>query len=248
MREWLFGRQAVRETLRANRRPVFRLRFAEGNKESAILSEILDLAWKRKIPIEQVPRDALDALGDGHQGVALHAEEYPLVTLDVILTSSPDGNNAPLLLVLDQIQDPQNLGTLLRTAEAAGVDGVILPAHRAAGITPAVVNASSGAVEHLRVAHANLAQAIAEIKVRGIWVAGLEAAPEAQSLFDADLSGPLALVIGSEGEGLRPLVRKSCDLLYRLPMSGRIGSLNAAVAGSIALYSVLRARNASVKK
>jgi 23S rRNA (guanosine2251-2'-O)-methyltransferase len=128
------------------------------------------------------------------------------------------------------------------------VDGVVLPAHRAAGITPAVVNASAGAVEHLQVAQANLAQAIADIKERGIWVAGLEAVPEAQLLFDADLSGPLALVIGSEGEGLRPLVRKSCDLLYRLPMKGRIGSLNAAVAGSIALYSVLRARNASVKK
>jgi 23S rRNA (guanosine2251-2'-O)-methyltransferase len=248
MREWLYGRQAVREALRAQRRQGFLLRAAEGAQDRAILQEILDLARKRKIPVERVDRDSLDGLGDGHQGVALQAEEYPLANLEDILTRTAESGRPALILILDQIQDPQNLGTLLRTAEAAGADGIVLPAHRAAGVTPAVVNASAGAVEHLLVAQANLAQAIAAIKECNIWVAGLEAAPEAQPLFAADLSGPLALVVGSEGEGLRPLVRKSCDFLFSLPMLGRIGSLNAAVAGSIALYAVLRARGVVGKK
>jgi 23S rRNA (guanosine2251-2'-O)-methyltransferase len=247
MREWLYGRQAVRETLRAKRRNGFLLRMADGAQDRAILQEILELARKRKIPMERVNRDALDPLGDGHQGVALQVDEYPAVNLEDILAHAADGGRPPLLLLLDQIQDPQNLGTLLRTAEAAAVDGVVLPTHRAAGVTPAVVNASAGAVEHLLVAQANLAQAIETIKQHGIWVAGLEATPEAQPLFEADLSGPLALVVGSEGEGLRPLVRKSCDFLFSLPMLGRVGSLNAAVAGSIALYAVLRARGGEGK-
>jgi 23S rRNA (guanosine2251-2'-O)-methyltransferase len=244
MREWLYGRQAVREALRAQRRQGFLLRAAEGAQDRAILQEILDLARKRKIPVERVDRDSLDGLGDGHQGVALQADEYPLANLEDIFARAAESGRPALILILDQIQDPQNLGTLLRTAEAAGVDGIVLPAHRAAGVTPAVVNASAGAVEHLLVAQSNLAQAIAALKERDIWVAGLEAAPEARPLFAADLSGPLALVVGSEGEGLRPLVRKSCDFLFSLPMLGRIGSLNAAVAGSIALYAVLRAREA----
>jgi 23S rRNA (guanosine2251-2'-O)-methyltransferase len=148
-----------------------------------------------------------------------------------------------LLLFLDQIQDPQNLASLLRTAEAAGVDGVVLPLRRAAGVTPAVVNASAGAVEHLQIAQANLAQAIEEAKRRGIWVAGLDADPSAESVLEADLRGPFAVVIGSEGEGLRPLVKKSCDRLLRLPMRGRVESLNAAAAGSIALYLILQQRS-----
>jgi 23S rRNA (guanosine2251-2'-O)-methyltransferase len=242
MHEWLYGRQAVREALRAARRPAFLLRIAEGSSESGTLSEIFDLARKKKIPVEHVPRNVLDKISDGHQGVAIQTGPYPLATMDELLAHPGHEGTTPLFLLLDQIQDPQNLGTLLRTADAAGVDGIILPAHRAAGVTPAVVNASAGAVEHLRIAQANLAQAIMEIKEHGVWVAGLEADPAAHSLFDAELGGPLALVVGSEGEGLRPLVRKSCDLLYRLPMGGKIGSLNAAVAGSIALYFVLQAR------
>jgi 23S rRNA (guanosine2251-2'-O)-methyltransferase len=134
------------------------------------------------------------------------------------------------------------MAALLRTAEAAGVQGAVVPLRRAAGITPAVVNASAGAVEHLLIAQYNLARAIGEAKRRGLWVAGLDADPKAESILDADLSGPLALVVGNEGEGMRRLVRTSCDRLFRLPMHGRIQSLNAAAAGSIALYLVLRRR------
>ena len=143
---------------------------------------------------------------------------------------------APLVLVLDELQDPQNVGTLLRTAEATGVHGVVLPYRRAAGITPAVVRASSGASEHLLVAAENLAQAIDKLQQESLQVVGLEAGEAARPLEAVDLVGPLALVVGSEGEGMRRLVRERCVVLAGLPVGGRIGSLNAAVAGSIALY------------
>ncbi len=242
IREWIYGRQAVREVLRAGRRTAFLVHLAESAHEQGALAEILGLARKRNLRIEKVLPETLDRLGGNHQGVAIQTGEYPLVPLEEILSRCEQAGPQVLLLILDQIQDPQNLASLLRTAEAAGVHGVILPLRRAAGVTPAVVNASAGAVEHLRIAQSNLAQAIDEIKQRGIWVAGLDADPAAESILDSDLDGPLALVVGSEGEGLRPLVRKSCDRLLRLPMQGKIQSLNAAAAGSIALYLVLRQR------
>jgi len=243
--EWIFGRQAVRETLRAGRRTAYLLRVGKGVREQGTLAEILGLARGKSLRIEKVEPQVLDRLGGNHQGVALQAEGYPLVPVGTILERCERAGSEALLLILDQIQDPQNLASLLRTAEAAGVQGVILPLRRAAGITPAVVNASAGAVEHLLIAHSNLAQAIGEAKRRGLWVAGLDADPKAEPILEADLTGPMALVVGSEGEGMRRLVRTSCDRLFRLPMRGRIQSLNAAAAGSIALYLVLLHRSAS---
>ncbi|MFN2152594.1 MAG: 23S rRNA (guanosine(2251)-2'-O)-methyltransferase RlmB, partial [Anaerolineales bacterium] len=140
-------------------------------------------------------------------------------------------------------QDPQNLGTLLRTAEAVGVHGVVIPLARTAQVTPAVVNASSGASEHLLIAQANLSQVISTLKEEGLWIIGLEGSAEASTASQIRLDGPLGLVVGSEGEGMRRLVRESCDLLLQLPMRGQIESLNAAVAGSIALYLAMQARN-----
>jgi 23S rRNA (guanosine2251-2'-O)-methyltransferase len=240
--EVLYGRQAVRETLRAGRRTATRLLLAEGSEERGALAEIIALCQKRKISVERTTRVALDRVGGNHQGVGLYASGYPYAPLAEIIEKCESDSAKPLILLLDLIQDPQNLGSLLRTAEAAGVDGVIMPVHRAAGITPAVVNASSGATEHLRIAQANLAQAIDALKERNVWVAGLDMAYDANPAFEADLSGPLALVVGSEGEGIRPLIRRSCDFLLRLPIQGKVESLNAAVAGSIALYLALRAR------
>jgi len=147
------------------------------------------------------------------------------------------------VLILDVIQDPQNLGTLIRTAEGVGVHGVLLPFRHTASVTPAVVNASSGACEHLLVTQVNLAQAIQQLKEENIWIVGLDAGLEAQPLKKVRLDGPLALVIGGEGGGMRPLVRKSCDMLLRLPMRGKVESLNAAVAGSIALYFAWQKRD-----
>ncbi len=144
--------------------------------------------------------------------------------------------------MLDIIQNPQNLGTLLRTAEAAGVHGVLIPLHRAAEVTPAVVTASSGASEHMLIAQGNIAHGLEQIKEAGGWIVGLEGSQEAKPVQEVPLTGPLAIVVGSEGEGMRSLVRQKCDFLLSLPMRGKIESLNAAVAGSIVFYQALLAR------
>lgn len=242
MREWIVGRNPVFETLRAGRRHVFRLLVAQGTQEKGRLQEIMLLAQKRKVVIESVLRPRLDALGDGHQGVALEASVYPYQNLVDILDWSGQSHEPPFFLVLDTLQDPQNLGTLLRTAEVVGIHGVLLPLRHTATITPAVVSASSGASEHLLIAQANLAQALCELKDAGVWVVGLEGSAQAQEPEQVRLDGALALVVGNEGQGMRPLIRSRCDVLLRLPMRGKIGSLNAAVAGSIALYLAWNAR------
>ncbi len=236
MKEFIYGRNPVYETLRAKRRDVFRLQVAEGVQDKGRLTEILDLAVKRKIPVERVPRLRLDKLSESHQGVALEASTYPYVALEDILDNAKTRNELLFVLILDTLQNPQNLGTIIRTAEAVGVHGVLIPTHRAAEITPAVVSASAGASEHMLVAQANLAQAIVELKEANVWVVGLDESPESKEPSEVRLDGALAVVVGSEGEGIRPLVRQSCDFLLRLPMQGKIESLNAAVAGSVALY------------
>ncbi len=244
MTEILYGRHPVLEALRAGRRRALRLFLAEGVQERGTALEILEIAHQRGIPVQRVRRHELDRLGTAdHQGVAMEATPFPYVELEEVLNAASARGEPPFLLLLDHLQDPQNVGTLLRTAEAVGVHGVVLPQRRSAGITPAVSRASAGAVEHLRVARVtNLAQAIEKLKRAGVWVVGLERAANAIPYDQADLSGPLALVVGSEGEGMSRLVRERCDWLVKLPMFGRIQSLNAAVAGSIALYEVVRAR------
>jgi 23S rRNA (guanosine2251-2'-O)-methyltransferase len=246
MKEWLYGRNAVYETLSARRRQFFRLRLAQGVEEKGNLVDVLRMAAGFKLPVERVPRDSLDKLGKGHQGVALEASAYPYVALADILAVAAHTNEPAFLLVLDVLQDPQNLGTLLRTAEAVGIHGILLPFRHTATVTPAVVNASSGATEHMRVAQVNLAQAIETLKDENIWVIGLDAGAQAQPLPKVRLDGPLALVVGGEGGGMRPLVKKSCDGLVRLPMRGKVESLNAAVAGSVALYFAWQQRNFSI--
>jgi 23S rRNA (guanosine2251-2'-O)-methyltransferase len=242
MREWITGRNPVFETLRARRRDAFQLKLAQGAQEKGRLEEILQLAQNRRIPVTRVPRSELDRLDDGHQGVALEASGYPYVAIQDILALPEERSESPFLLILDTLQDPQNLGTLLRTAECVGVHGVLLPLRHAATITPAVVNASSGASEHLLVTQVNLAQVIDTLKESNIWVIGLDSGPRTESIERVRLDGALALVVGSEGQGLRTLVRDSCDAVMRLPQRGQIDSLNAAVAGSVALYLAWQAR------
>lgn len=167
---------------------------------------------------------------------------YPYSDLESIIQTAEKRGEPVFVLLLDLIQDPQNLGTLLRSAEAFGVHGVVIPLARAASVTPAVVNASSGATEMLQIAQHNIAQAMDRLKEAGGWMVGLEDSPEAQSPEQINLTGGIGLVIGNEGQGLRRLVRDKCDLLMRLPMQGKIDSLNAAVAGSIALFLARQAR------
>jgi 23S rRNA (guanosine2251-2'-O)-methyltransferase len=242
VKEILTGRNPVYEALRARRRQGFRLLVGEGVQEKGRLEEILQLCSARKIPWERVQRSRLDKLDTHHQGVALEVSSYPYVGLVDILGLAEQRKTPPFLLILDTLQDPQNLGTLLRTAEAVGVDGVLLPLRHTATVTPAVVHASSGASEHLLIAQANLAQSIDVLKTSGVWVIGLESNPQAVEVGSLRLDGSLALVVGSEAEGMRPLVRGACDALIRLPMRGQVDSLNASVAGSIALYLAWQAR------
>jgi 23S rRNA (guanosine2251-2'-O)-methyltransferase len=243
MKENIWGRNAVYETLRANRREVYQLLVAEGVQERGHLADAIQLAQARSIPIRRVQRPALDRITDSHQGLLAEVSGYPYVEIDDMLDLARQGGEPPLILLLDVIQNPQNLGTLLRTAEAVGAHGVIIPQRRGVEVTQAVVNASAGASEHMLVAQVvNLVVAITELKEHEIWITGLDNLPEARPLDQADLRGAIGLVVGNEGEGMRRLVRESCDFLVKLPMRGQVDSLNAAVAGSIVLYEILRQR------
>jgi len=243
MSERLYGRQAVREALRAGRREPIRLLVAQGVRETEHIAEIVSLAAAVGCPVLRVERRDLNRLGAKHQGVALEASPYPYSDLATILALAERRAEPPLLVLLDHLEDPRNVGALLRTAEAAGAHGVVFPSRRAAAITPVACEASAGAVEHLLVARVtNLARTLTELKQSGLWAAGLEALPEAQPYDSVDISGPLVLAVGGEGQGLSRLVREHCDWLLRLPMRGNVGSLNASVAGSIVLYWVLRCR------
>ena len=243
MKEFIYGRNAVYETLRAGRRQVFGLLLAEGAQEKGRLGETLEMARQRKIPIERVPRARLEKLKANHQGVALETAAYPYADLTDVFELAEQRHEQLFVLLLDTLNDPQNFGALLRTAEAVGVHGVVIPLARTVEMTPAVVNASSGASEHLLVTQDNLHQAIEELKKAGAWIVGLEGDESAAPVGQVRLDGALGLVVGSEGEGMRPLVKKSCDVLMKLPMRGKIESLNAAVAGSVALYLAFLARN-----
>ncbi len=241
----LYGRNAILEVLRADRRRVKRLLLARDLRERENLQQIVEHARAHKIPLERVDRSELDLIAHGHQGVVAESSTFPYSSVRGILARAGEQNQAPLVLLLDILQDPQNVGTLIRTAFAVGVHGVILPPRRGVGITPGVVAASAGTCEHMLVAVANIAQVIRQLKEEDVWIVGLEARPQAQTLDRLDVGGGIGLVIGGEDKGMRRLVRESCDALIRLPMQPGVDSLNAAVAGSIALYALWQARGYS---
>ncbi len=244
MSDIIYGRNAVLEALRGGRR-VEKVLLAQGAHGAA--AQVERLARERAVPLETVERRELDRLAAGanHQGVVALVAAFAYVALDDLLAQAQKRDEPPLLLLLDSVQDPQNLGTLLRTAEAVGAHGVVIPQRRAVGVTAAVAKASAGAIEYLPVAQVtNLTQTIEQLKAAGVWVVGVENTPQAQVYDQTDLNRPLALVVGSEGRGLSRLVREHCDFLVRLPMRGHVGSLNVAVAGSIVLYEAWRQRRA----
>jgi 23S rRNA (guanosine2251-2'-O)-methyltransferase len=243
MKELIYSRNAVYEALRAKRRQPIRLLVADNIQEKGHMAGILELAKTRKVPVERVPRQRLDNLASQHQGVILEAGHYVYAEISDIIENAKAKNEPLFVLLLDTLQDPQNFGTLLRTAEAVGIHGIVLPLARTVEVTPAVVNASSGASEHLLIAQSNLVQAIERLKEAGAWVVGLDEDSRSQTPDKVRLDGALAIVVGSEGEGIRQLVRQKCDFMLRLPMHGKIESLNAAVAGSIVLYLASLARD-----
>jgi 23S rRNA (guanosine2251-2'-O)-methyltransferase len=242
MIEHLLGRNAVLEALVAGRRRPQRLLIEEQAAGKEASRQAIEAAHRSGLPVELVDHGSLDRWGKGHQGLALEAEGYPYASLIDILDRAAVQHEPPFLLLLDLIQDPQNFGTLLRTAEQVGVHGVLIPPRKGVAVTPAVVRASAGASEHMLIARHNLAQSIADLKRQGVWIYGLDLSPSAHDIDDLDLSGPAALVVGSEASGMRRLVSEACDRHVRLPMRGRLDSLNASVAGSLALYLIWRQR------
>jgi len=243
--KYIYGLTPVLESLRAERRPFQRILIAAG-AHPARLAELTEAARRAGVPLERRERRALDELTHqtNHQGVVgllASAGQASYTEAEVILNSL---GTPPLLVLLDNVEDPHNLGAILRACEGAGVDGVFIPEHRAAGLNETVAKTSAGAVEYVRVARiTNLVPLMAELKNLGLWVVGVEGGAET-SYLNFDLSLPLALVFGSEGRGIRRLIREKCDAVVSIPMRGRINSLNVSVAAGVVLFEALRQREA----
>ncbi len=241
---FLYGRWPVLEALRAGV-PVRKVVLAEGvGRSKGTVAELCAQAKAQGVTIQVAPRTELDrAVAANHQGVIAEVAPYQYVSLESLLEGPhTEADPPPLLLMLDCLQDIQNFGSLLRTAEAVGVDGVIIPTRRSASVTPGLYKTSAGAVQHLKIARvSNLTRTMARLKEEGFWIAGLDSGGESE-YGRVDLSGPLVIVVGAESQGLSRLVREQCDLRVRFPLRGRVASLNAAVAGSVILYEVWRQR------
>lgn len=242
--ETLYGIHPVLEALQAGRRKFHALYVVQG-KHNARLKPIMDRAGKLNIPIQWISHAALTAKcnTEFHQGIGAAVSLYPFKDLSEIIPGPGKTNKHPFLLMIDSVEDPQNLGALVRTALCAGADGIIIPKDRAASPTPAASKASAGALEHAGICQVtNLVNTIQTLKKIGFWILGT-AAHAKTSLFSTDIAFPTVVVIGSEGKGIRPLVQKNCDLLVSIPLCGPVTSLNASAAGAIILYEVFRQRS-----
>lgn len=239
----------MREAFRAQRRQIYALQLAKNLKPSPIIDDLITESKTRNIPLKTIDRKQLEKLGRGHQGVALEVSALPLTSLDALRAKTEQSGKTPFFLALDHLEDPQNVGALFRTAEAVGIQGIIMPERRSVGITAAVVKASAGAAEHLQVAIVpNLVQSLKVLKKAGVWVIGVEKDHTAHPYYQVDLNRPLTIVMGQEGKGLTRLVRQTCDLLLELPMQGNIESLNVSAAGAVILYEAWKARNIQNKR
>ena len=238
----LVGRNAVTEALKSGR-GINKLWIASGDREGSV-AEIAALAKERGIVVQYVERAKIEALAGGHrhQGVLAYVAPVPYAELEDILKAAEAKGEAPFLVLLDELEDPHNLGALLRTADATGVHGILIPKRRSVSLNATVAKTSAGAVEYVPVARiGNIAQTLKKLKEKGFWVAGADMDGE-KAYYEADLTGPLVLVVGSEGKGMSRLTKEACDFIVRMPMVGRINSLNASVAGSILQYESMRPR------
>lgn len=238
----LVGRNAVTEALKSSR-GINKLWIASGDREGSV-AEIAALAKERGIVVQYVERAKIEALAGGHrhQGVLAYVAPVPYAELEDILKAAEAKGEAPFLVLLDELEDPHNLGALLRTADATGVHGILIPKRRSVSLNATVAKTSAGAVEYVPVARiGNIAQTLKKLKEKGFWVAGADMDGE-KAYYEADLTGPLVLVVGSEGKGMSRLTKEACDFIVRMPMVGRINSLNASVAGSILMYESMRQR------
>ncbi len=236
----LTGRNPIREALKTGR-DLEKLMVAKGDLAGSA-RQIVSMAKDAGVKVQFVERARLDQITKNHQGMVAYASAYQYAALEDIFQAAADKGEAPFIVILDQVTDPHNLGAVIRTAVCAGAHGVIVPLHRAVGLTPAAVKASVGGVEHIKVVRVgNLNQTIKLLKDRGIWLYAAD--QEGEDYRSRSITGPCALVIGSEGEGISPLTRSLCDHRLKIPMSGSIGSLNASVAAGILMYAVFSGRN-----
>ena len=242
MQDKIYGFNPVIEALESGSE-IDKILLKDGIKHSKA-SKITALAKEKKIPFQFVNQSKLDTLSDGgnHQGVLAFSAVHKYYTVDEILESAAEKNEPPFIVILDSVTDPHNLGSIIRTANAAGAHGVIIPKNRSAGLSSTVFKVSAGASEYTMVAKVtNLSRTVEDLKKKGVWIAGTALEAEGYH-FDTDLNGPLAVIIGSEGEGMSRILREKCDFLVKIPMLGRIESLNASVAAGILLYEAVRQR------
>ena len=240
--DYIVGKNAVIEALKSER-DVNKILIAEGSQKGQ-MQVVIGLAKSANVLIQFVPKKKLDTLVDAnHQGVVAQVAAYQYAEMDDLFALAEKRNEAPFFMLLDEIEDPHNLGSIMRTADAVGAHGIIIPRRRAVGLTATVAKASTGAIEHIPVVKVtNMARAIDELKERGVWIAGTDAqGKEDYRRFDGTM--PLGLVIGSEGKGMGRLIRDKCDFLIQLPMAGAVTSLNASVAAALLMYEVYRKRH-----
>lgn len=242
----LEGRNPVFEALRAGRE-IDKILLAKGVNKGSV-SRILNLAKEKKILVSEVERAKLDMISQtgAHQGIIAYAAAANYVSIKDILKSARDKGEDPFVIICDSLNDAHNLGSIVRCAECLGAHGVILPKHRSVGLNAIAAKASAGAVAYMNVCKVtNLNRAIEELKKEGLWICGTDATGD-KNIFDADLTGPLAVVIGSEGEGMSRLVKDNCDFLVKIPMTGHVNSLNASASAAVLMYEVLRQRMAKL--
>lgn len=239
--QYVAGRNAVLETIKSGRE-INKLWISEGAQKGSI-QKIIQAAKERQIVIQYVPRKKLDEMAKNHQGVIAQIAPYRYYDVDDLFKKAEQNKEAPFFLILDEIEDPHNFGSLMRTADAAGVHGIIIPKRRSVGLTTTVAKASTGAIEYVPVARVtNLARSIDELKERGVWICGTDAGADTD-YRELDGTLPIAIVIGSEGKGISRLIKEKCDFLVKLPMKGHVTSLNASVAGALLMYEVYRKRD-----
>ncbi len=244
MTEYIIRRNPVLEALRGSRRELFTL-WLQDRLDRKQAAPLLAAAKERRVPVQRTSKQKLGQMArdSSHQGVLLEVGPYVYADVTEMLALAAQKGERPLLLMLDLLHGPQNIGQLLRTAEIVGVHGVIMQDRRAPEITPAVVQYAAGATEHLLIAQVtNLVQTIKQLQDEEVWVAGMDMGADTHKLGELDLDMALAIVVGHEGQGLRRLVRETCDFILELPMRGHVESLNAAVAGSVLLYAAWQAR------
>ncbi|GAB6106937.1 23S rRNA (guanosine(2251)-2'-O)-methyltransferase RlmB [Fusibacter bizertensis] len=238
----IYGRNPILEAMNAGHE-INKLLVLEGSKDKN-LQKVINVARQNKILIQFAERKLMDKISEGenHQGVIAYVSPYHYYELEELLQFAKDKNEDPMLIICDEITDPHNLGSIIRTANAVGAHGVIIPKRRSAAINQTVVKTSCGAVEYVPIARVtNITQTIKQLQTLGVWIAGTDM--DAPLYYDANLTGSIAIVIGNEGDGIGRLVKESCDMMISLPMRGEVSSLNAAVAGSIVMYEVVRQRN-----